>query len=501
LLKLRRFWDNRMSLIVLASRTFKAEDQHLFADLSGDANPIHLDSIAARRSQAGGVVVHGIHAALWALDKLVETNRITGEIVSLEVQFRNFIEVGKQVELVLRSREDKVVRAMIRCGKLTTISLTAILGTRTTIVRGEPPNNARTVTEWDKPANFTRLAELAQLSGWIELPPPVEIQRYFPNAASAIGPSRVWSIALLSRLVGMICPGLHSLFAGFTLELVNSSPRQEAIGFQVTEIDERFRMVRMKVSGAGVDGLVQTFLRWPPVAQPALREIMYLVDPTEFADSTALIIGGSRGLGALTAKIIAAGGGKVVVSYDVGQADAEAVIEEIRTQTSNSGCRAFAYNIHKGAATQLKHLNTNVTHLYYFATGPIVRQKEGPFAWDLFDEFSRMYVKGFYDCCNYLSEHMPQSLTIFYPSSVFVESNPPEMTEYSMAKMVGEMLCDKINRAGGRTHIIVKRLPRLLTDQTAAVLPMTRDESLKVMLPVVRNVQSFQGQYESFRPK
>jgi hypothetical protein len=66
------------------------------------------------------------------------------------------------------------------------------------------------------------------------------------------------------------------------------------------------------------------------------------------------------------------------------------------------------------------------------------------------------------------------------------------MTEYSMAKMAGEMLCDKINRAGGRTHIIVKRLPRLLTDQTATVFPMTRDESLKVMLPVVRDVQSFQ---------
>ena len=40
--------------------------------------------------------------------------------------------------------------------------------------------------------------------------------------------------------------------------------------------------------------------------------------------------------------------------------------------------------------------------------------------------------------------------------TVFVESNPPDMTEYSMAKMAGEMLCANMNRAGGRVHIIVK---------------------------------------------
>ena len=58
-----------------------------------------------------------------------------------------------------------------------------------------------------------------------------------------------------------------------------------------------------------------------------------------------------------------------------------------------------------------------------------------------------------------------------------------------MAKMAGEMLCTNMNRAGGRVHIIVSRLPRLLTDQTATVLPMERGDPLKVMLPVVRNVQ------------
>ena len=65
----------------------------------------------------------------------------------------------------------------------------------------------------------------------------------------------------------MICPGLHSLFGGFTVELVDNSRYQDRIGFQVSGTDERFRMVRMSVSGAGIFGSVQAFLRWPPIAQ------------------------------------------------------------------------------------------------------------------------------------------------------------------------------------------------------------------------------------------
>jgi hypothetical protein len=64
------------------------------------------------------------------------------------------------------------------------------------------------------------------------------------------------------------------------------------------------------------------------------------------------------------------------------------------------------------------------------------------------------------------------------------------MLEYCMDKMAGEVLCTNMNRANGRVHIIVSRLPRLLTDQTATVLPMGTEDPLKVLLPEVRNVQS-----------
>ena len=49
-------------------RAFNLDDQHIFAEVSGDYNPIHIDPIYARRTNYGKPVVHGINLLLWALD-------------------------------------------------------------------------------------------------------------------------------------------------------------------------------------------------------------------------------------------------------------------------------------------------------------------------------------------------------------------------------------------------------------------------------------------------
>jgi NAD(P)-dependent dehydrogenase (short-subunit alcohol dehydrogenase family) len=323
--------------------------------------------------------------------------------------------------------------------------------------------------------------------------PALGVENRFPHAVAAIGPGRIAAITLLSRLVGMICPGLHSIFAAFAIDLVETPRHRDGLWFSVSGTDERFRMVRMMVSGAGISGSVQAFLRWPPVVQASLSDISKLVAPTEFAGSTALIIGGSRGLGALTAKVIAAGGGKVIVTYATGRKEAMQLAEEIRAHNPQGVCEVIPYDARQEAAEQLKTLVADVSHLYYFATTPIIRQKNGLFVSTLFDEFIQVYVKGFYDCCRFLGWRGSGALTAFYPSSVFVENNPLPMAEYSMAKMAGELLCDNMNRSAGRVHVIVGRLPRLRTDQTATVPPVESAEPLDVMLPTIRKVQSSQS--------
>jgi len=479
-----------MAGVTLASRAFNQADQIFFARLSGDFNPIHMDPLAARRTQAGAPVVHGIHAVLWALDKLAENGVVTGEVRGVKVQFIKFIYVASTVMLNLRHRDEKSIKVELVVGGLTTTILTLSFGTSKQTCEIAFPGVLERVVERE-PAILIDLKEAAAQSGWMDVNRALtRIEGQFPHADSAIGARRVAAIAILSTLTGMVCPGMYSLFAAFAIDLVEDSNHKDAVGFSVSETDERFRMIRMNVSGAGIRGSVQAFLRWPPIGQASFDEVSKVVAPGEFAGSTALIVGGSRGLGALTAKVVAAGGGKVIVTYATGRKDAEKLAEEICGHTAHDACRVIQYDVRQDAASQLKLLETEVSHLYYFATTSIFRQKDGFFVSSLLDEFIEIYVKGFYDCCRVLSKNSSQALIAYYPSTVAIDNNPLSIIEYTMAKMAGEILCANMNRANTRTRVVVSRLPRLMTDQTATVAPATTAEPLDVLLPVIRQVQS-----------
>jgi hypothetical protein len=58
-----------------------------------------------------------------------------------------------------------------------------------------------------------------------------------------------------------------------------------------------------------------------------------------------------------------------------------------------------------------------------------------------------------------------------------------------MAKTSGEILAKYVNEFMSGIHVICRRLPRILTDQTATVGVASADNALDVMLPIVYDVQ------------
>ena len=480
-----------MSSATLASKTFNADDQTLFARLSGDFNPIHMDPLAARRTQAGTPVVHGMHVVLWALDRIVESGAAAEGISGVKAQFAKFIPVGATVSLKVARRESGPMRAEIHLGGLTTILLSLTLGAPAKGI-ARAPADAPAVGIPDRPAVLNRPEEAAGLSGVLDISGPAgSVASRFPHAVAALGTERVAAIVVLSALVGMVCPGLHSIFAAIALDITEAEDSARRLCFGVSGTDERFRMIRMTVVGAGVSGSVQAFLRWPPVQQASMAAISGRVTPGEFEGATALIVGASRGLGALTAKVVAAGGGRVIATYARGREDAVQLAGEINAHAGREACEIIPYDVRGAPDPRLQTRAEDVSHLYYFASTPIARQKDGVFAPALFDEFVEVYVKGFYDCCRFVGERASRSVTAFYPSTVFVAKVQPGMVEYSMAKAAAEILCEGMNRSAGRVRVVVERLPRLLTDQTATVPPVAAGDPLEVMLPVIRRVQTF----------
>jgi len=212
------------------------------------------------------------------------------------------------------------------------------------------------------------------------------------------------------------------------------------------------------------------------------------VAPAEFSGSVALIVGGSRGLGELTAKLIASGGGRVLVTWQTGKDDAESVAQEIRS--AGGICETLAYDANKPAAEQLALLVDAPTHAYYFATPAIFRSQSELFVRERLEGFLAIYVNGFWQLLQALHARQPR-LSVFYPSSVSVTERPQGMTEYTMAKTAGEVLCADMNISLAPLHVTVSRLPRLQTDQTASIAAAETADPLETWLPIIREVQSW----------
>lgn len=471
---------------VIARRSFGWEDQELFGALTGDVNPMHMDEQAARRTQAGAPVVHGIHILCWALDATLASAEERA-VSSVQCKFLKFVFVDQQVALRVVQRDAGTLKLSVDAGGVSCALITMRFGATTVSADGDW-SDVEVIAVGDA-AIVQDVPKLDGLKGWIT---GKDMSRrfadVFPALAEASSAKTVEAIALTSTLVGMVSPGLHSIYSEISLALLpaaasHGAARRVGLGFRVDPIDERFQIVPMRIVGPGFTGKVSAFLRAAPVAPPTIERALQFVRPDAYAGQNGLIVGGSRGLGAATAMLLAAGGASVTVTFHRGCEEAEALSASINAATVPNRCRALAYDVTGDPAAQLTD-TAPPSHLYYFATPKIFRQGGDLFSARTFAEFVDVYVNGFYALFNQVHRRgVP--LSVMYPSSVAVEERPKGMTEYAMAKSAGEQLCRDLLRQSPKVRILTPRLPRILTDQTATVPPVPAAEAISTMAPLL----------------
>ena len=470
--------------MVLAAKTFTPADQQCFARLSGDVNPMHMDAAAARRTQMGAPVTHGVHGVLWALDALAAAETLP-PIAGLKVNFTGPIYVGDAAEASIGRRTDAQLRVQIAVDGTAATSIVLSFGPARAAAPGDgqPP-----MAPWPAAPLAPDLADMAAQAGGFAFADEAGAAEAFPALAQTIGAQRVAAIAALSSVVGMACPGLHSIFNGLSVVFVDGGPAG-GIGFRASDVDERFRLLRVAIAGGGIEGELEAFARTPPVAQPTMAEVAAVVPAGAYAGAVALVVGGSRGLGEVAAKALAAGGARVIVTYAVGRAEAGAVAGEIRA--AGARCDAIALDVLGDVRAQLEALPAAPSHLYYFATGPIAMRRTRLVSPEVLDRFMRFYCTGFLAVCEALATGAPGGrLSVFYPSSTAVEDTPKGWTEYAMAKAAAEVLCRDMGRHLPGVRVIARRLPRILTDQTATVRPVDAAPVLEVIPAIVAELQN-----------
>ncbi len=466
----------------LASRRFTPEDQQAFARFSGDWNPMHLDPVAARRTQAGEAVIHGVGGLLWALDRLAGEQR--GPIARVRAQFRKFIYLDRPVDLhVVRSSAEEIV-AELRSDGLTATAITVTLGEPAGAVLESwedlPP------TPLDRSPRVPSLEQMGALSGWV-VPPAADAgaSGMFPVLCGHLGAGRVLAVAQMSTVVGMACPGLHSIFTELDFEAVTGDAPRPGLGWRAERPDPRYARIDLRFGGSGVRGAARALVRPAPVDPPTMASLADKVSPGEFAGRQALIIGGSRGLGAVTAKLLAAGGARTWVTYLTGAAEAQAVVADIGA--AGGRATAIGCDIDGDLGAQLAGALPEASHIYYFATPGIFRQSADAFSTDRFEAFSQAYVGRFNNLCRLAyAARDGRALNVFYPSTVAITDRPRGMAEYAASKAAGEVLCADLVKAHAGLAITAPRLPRVLTDQTASALPIRAADAVDVMLPLLR---------------
>lgn len=465
-------------------RAFSSQEQLLFAEISGDYNPLHIDTVKARRLIYGTTVVHGIHAVLWAFDCWLKKKNRPVKLYSLDVDFIRALPVNVNLQAVILKESDNTIVISINYRGSKALKLKASF----LPIIEHSDNSLMPIYEIDA-CRSVDVEELLGMSGSVDLNFDNYLaDKLFPFVNRFLCNTQVAELLAITRIVGMKCPGINSLFSGLSLNFYEFQNENLVMNYNVETFDTRFSRAEVNVTGRTVNGNLYVFYRPNEKQQPSYNDVKNKLINNEFNGQRALIIGGSRGIGEVTAKLLSAGGADVVISYVRGSSEAKKIVNEINSEGGQIS--AIQYDV-MNPPEKLSAKFTNgwqPTHLYYFATPFIFDGTKGKFDTELYNKFCYFYVDGFVKTIDSFKNVGIKFDKVFYPSSIAVEELPADMMEYSAAKVAGELICQSFDKLDNGTNFYFDRLNRLDTDQTASILQVENNDPVPCMLEILRRM-------------
>ena len=243
---------------------------------------------------------YGVLISLWMLEELMSEGSYIPKLDNLKVEFLKPVLLDDLVKVTINSTiKDKLIVNAITQDKcvcrLTLSKSTDEVQKRQTIETAE-------AIKLDTPQRLSfNMIESARGSVYID-PEDINLVKEFANSCKFFGIGAIKEIVSLSTLVGMHCPGLHSMFSSFNITLRSSSLKR--LYYKTIYANEKLGFAKIGVQGSHLIGQVASYFKQEFVID-TFSNLRF--DSSALKGRKALIIGGS-GLGLDAAKILKAQG-------------------------------------------------------------------------------------------------------------------------------------------------------------------------------------------------
>ncbi|ASO20689.1 NAD(P)-dependent dehydrogenase (short-subunit alcohol dehydrogenase family)/acyl dehydratase [Actinoalloteichus hoggarensis] len=287
------------------------EDLRLFAEASGDHNPLHAPTRGARRSPFGRHLAHGMLVVLAMVEESSETRHGIG---ALTADFRRPVHPGVEYELTRTADRLSVADAE---GERTIVTVRPGSPRRGGVVPAAP----RTV----RPARRS-LDEIVEGAVSGTYGPDGDrlrlLMRRWPVSSHRLGALHLACLTWCSQMTGMDLPGEHGLLCRVGLTF-HSAPESVSSPLRYTGdvvVDRRLGLVvltaRLYAEERPVAEVEIESLVLSPAPLPDSRRLAELLPPSRrLADTTSVVVGGGRGLGAGIVLALHSQGSRVFVGH------------------------------------------------------------------------------------------------------------------------------------------------------------------------------------------
>jgi 3-oxoacyl-[acyl-carrier protein] reductase len=330
-----------------------------FAVATGDYSSIHVDPQYARKTAFREPIVHGMLPLLVVVGRLCPENQGGRRVrlAAIDCRFREFARVGERLRFETQKRSSQgssetwsfdIRRAadnsLVTSGKAVFVpapDVNTVSARKCTGLIVQPVQEARYA------ASALRVGTSERLTLCID---PLVLEPVLRLVDAQIGPPRhslgfadrsVTALVALSTLIGMRLPGRSAAFLEFEAAFPSALDGRGDVILEATvaDVGPSGSRIRLDVTWTQSSQVVGTGVAFSMVSAASEAVLSCAAIKTSHLNlgiggRVALVTGASRGIGEATSKMLAMNGARVVVHFFRGQADAETIVGDIR---SNDG--------------------------------------------------------------------------------------------------------------------------------------------------------------------